>query len=82
MALKFCDSVINIIIVYIIIILVKRSDTKAWNNIRKIFIKSLSKVSIVSDNFISFFQGYNFISLISSCYCIYQKIWKNRYIHI
>ena len=35
MALKFCDGIINIIIIYIIIILPKRSDTEGWNNIHK-----------------------------------------------
>ena len=34
-ALKFCDGVINIIIIYIIIILAKRSDTEGWNNTHK-----------------------------------------------
>ena len=32
MSLNFCDGVINIIIIYIIIILLKRSDTEACNN--------------------------------------------------
>ena len=35
MDLKFCDGVINIIIIYIIIILAKRSDAEAWNNVHK-----------------------------------------------
>ena len=65
--LKFCDDVINIIIIYIItIIIVKRSDTEASNNIYKIFIKSLSKFFIISDHFVSFYQGYSFSYLIFS----------------
>ena len=42
MTLKLYDDVINIIIIYIIIILVKRSDTYAWSNIDKL-LKVLNK---------------------------------------
>ena len=32
---KFCDYIINTIIIWIIFILEKRKDTETWNNIHK-----------------------------------------------
>ena len=42
MTLKFFDRIINTIIIYIIIILAKKSDAEAWNNINKKLINRLS----------------------------------------
>ena len=48
MALKICDGVINITIIYIIIILAKRSDTVVQNKINEIFIRIFSSLLIAS----------------------------------
>ena len=69
MALKFCNGIISIII-YIIITLAKRSDTKAWDNT-----KNLSKHSLTGDHLISFYQGFKFSQNFYQGFKFFQKFF-------